>query len=113
MGRPIQEVKVFGVQDRRSTAQARLPWIVRRSIEGRQRSKSFRTRAEAERYRLLLLQAVHAGERFDDATGGRSDESHPGEGWLPGGEVGGSEGRVEAIAPDHDGGEPREVGVGG
>ncbi|MEX1112943.1 MAG: hypothetical protein WED32_00625, partial [Patescibacteria group bacterium] len=69
MGRPIQEVKVFGVQDRRSTAQAKLPWIVRRSIDGRQRSKSFRTRAEAERYRVLLLQAVHAGERFDDSTG--------------------------------------------
>ena len=41
MGRPIQEVKVFGVQDRRSTAQAKLPWIARHSIDGRQRSKSF------------------------------------------------------------------------
>ena len=69
MGRPIQEVKVFGVQDRRSTAQAKLPWIARHSIDGRQRSKSFRTRAEAERYRVLLLQAVHAGERFDATTG--------------------------------------------
>lgn len=69
MGRPIQEVKVFGVQDRRSTLQARLPWIARHSIDGRQRSKSFRTRAEAERYRVLLLQAVHAGQRFDGATG--------------------------------------------
>ncbi|MGH9155595.1 MAG: tyrosine-type recombinase/integrase [Acidimicrobiales bacterium] len=69
MGRPIQEVKIFGVQDRRSTAQAKLPWIVRRSIDGRQRSKSFRTRAEAERYRVLLLQAVHAAERFDEETG--------------------------------------------
>lgn len=69
MGRPIQEVKVFGVQDRRSTAQAKLPWIARLSIDGRQRSKSFRTRAEAERFRVLLLQAVHAGERFDPSTG--------------------------------------------
>lgn len=69
MGRPIQEIKVFGVQDRRSTAQAKLPWIARHSIDGRQRSKSFRTRAEAERYRVLLLQAVGAGERFDEATG--------------------------------------------
>ena len=69
MGRPIQEVKVFGVQDRRSTVQAKLPWIARHSIDGKQRSRSFRTRAEAERYRVLLLQAVHAGERFDEATG--------------------------------------------
>jgi len=76
MGRPIQEVKVFGVQDRRSTVQAKLPCIARHSIDGKQRSKSFRTRAEAERYRVLLLQAVHAGERFDEAT------SEP-ESWQP------------------------------
>jgi hypothetical protein len=69
VGRPIQLVKGYGVQDRRTTALAKLPWIARHSIDGRQRSKSFRTRAEAERYRALLLQAVTAGERFDDATG--------------------------------------------
>jgi hypothetical protein len=53
--RPMQEIKIYGVQDRRSTAQARLPWVVRYAIDGRHRSKSFRTRAEAERYRSLLL----------------------------------------------------------
>ena len=56
MGRPIQEVKVYGVQDRRTTARATLPWIVRWSIDGRQRTKAFRTRSEAERYRSLLLE---------------------------------------------------------
>ena len=69
MARPLQIVKVYGVQDRRSTVQAKLPWVVRYTIDGRHRSKSFRTRAEAERYRGPLLQAVHAGERFDPATG--------------------------------------------
>ena len=69
MARPVQDVRVFSVQDRRSTVQAKLPWIVRRSIDGRQRSNSFRTKAEAERYRILLLQAVHDGERFDMTTG--------------------------------------------
>ncbi len=69
MARPVQDVRVFSVQDWRSTVQAKLPWIVRRSIEGRQRSNSFRTKAEAERYRILLLHAVQAGERFDMATG--------------------------------------------
>jgi integrase len=68
MGRPIQEVKVYGVQDRRSTARATLPWIVRWSIDGRQRTKAFRTRSEAERYRSLLLTAVHNGNRFDQTT---------------------------------------------
>jgi len=65
----MQEVKVYGVQDRRSTAQAKLPWVVRYTIDGRHRGKSFRTRAEADRYRSLLMQAVQAGGRFDEATG--------------------------------------------
>jgi integrase len=69
LARPIQEVKVYGVQDRRSTAQAKLPWVVRYKIDGRHRSKSFRTRVEADRYRGLLLQAVQAGSRFDESTG--------------------------------------------
>lgn len=68
MGRPRQQVKVFGVQDRRSTVQAKLPWIVRWSVDGRQRSKSFRTKAEAERYRFLLMQEASHGERFDAGT---------------------------------------------
>ena len=65
----MQTVKVYGMQDRRSTVQAKLPWVVRYTFDGRYRSKSFRTHAEAERYRGPLLQAVHAGERFDPATG--------------------------------------------
>ena len=69
MARPMQEVKVYGVQDRRSTAQAKLPWVVRYTIDGRHRGKSFRTRAEADRYRSLLMQAVQAGGRFDETTG--------------------------------------------
>jgi len=43
MVRPIQTVNVFGVQDRRTTTQAKLPWVVRYAIDGRHRSKSFRT----------------------------------------------------------------------
>ncbi|MEO6125098.1 MAG: hypothetical protein ABIR32_15450 [Ilumatobacteraceae bacterium] len=35
MARLIQEVTVYGVQDRRSTAQAKLPWVVRYTIDGR------------------------------------------------------------------------------
>ena len=69
MVRPMQVVKIYGVQDRRSTAQAKLPWVVRYTIDGRHRSKSFRTRIEADRYRGRLLQAVQDGGRFDEATG--------------------------------------------
>ena len=49
MSRPLQDVKVFGIQDRRANAQAKRPWIVRRMIDGQQRSTSFRTRGEADR----------------------------------------------------------------
>ena len=69
MVRPMQTVKVYGVQDRRSTTQAKLPWVVRYTIDGRHRGKSFRTRIEADRYRGLLLQEVQAGRRFDETTG--------------------------------------------
>ena len=69
MGRPIQELKVFGIQDRRTTARAKLPWIVRWAIDGKQRTKAFRTRAEAERYRSLLLAAVQKGDRFSETSG--------------------------------------------
>ena len=65
----MQTVKVYGVQDRRSTVQAKLPWVVRFTIDGRHRSKSFRTRIEADRYRGLLLQAMQEGRRFDETTG--------------------------------------------
>jgi integrase len=65
----MQTVKVYGVQDRRSTVQAKLPWVVRFTIDGRHRSKSFRTRIEADRYRGLLLQAVQDGGRFGETTG--------------------------------------------
>ena len=69
LARPMQEIRIKGIQDRRSTKQARRPWIVRLTIDGRERSKSFRTRAEADRYRVLLLQAAQAGERFDSVSG--------------------------------------------
>ncbi len=69
MSRPFQEVKVFGVQDRRSRFEAKLPWVVRYTIDGRHRSRAHRTRAEAERFRGILLRAVEAGERFDPSTG--------------------------------------------
>jgi integrase len=69
MARPVQDVRVHNIQDRRSTKQAKKPWIVRITIDGREKGKAFRTRAEADRYRMLLLRAVEDGERFDPALG--------------------------------------------
>jgi hypothetical protein len=69
MTRPLQQVKVYAVQNRRGSARVKQPYVVRYTIDGRHRSRSYRTKAEAERYRSELLKAVHAGDRFDEATG--------------------------------------------
>ena len=74
MPRP-QAVLVFSVQDRRYTG-SKYPWLARWRIDGRDRSKSFRTKAEAERYRSSLLAATHHGEPFDPTTGEPAS-------WLP------------------------------
>lgn len=67
-GRPLADVAVFSVQ-RRSGERNKRPWIVRWSLIGRQRSRAFRTKAEAERYRSALLVAQQSGEAFDEHTG--------------------------------------------
>ncbi len=68
MVRQMQTVKFYGVQDRRSNTHAKLPWVVRYTIDGRHRSKSFRTRIKADRYRGRLLQAVQNGGRCDETS---------------------------------------------
>jgi integrase len=68
-GRPLQDVHVFGLQHRARSARNKRPWVVRWSLDGRQRSKAFRTKAEADRYRSLLVHAQSAGERFDAQVG--------------------------------------------
>lgn len=67
-GRPLADVAVYGVQ-RRSGERNKRPWIVRWALAGKQRSRAFRTKAEAERYRTGLLHAQQSGESFDPVTG--------------------------------------------
>ncbi len=67
-GRPLADVSVYSVQ-RRAGDRHKRPWITRWSVNGRQRSRSFRTKAEADRFRSGLLVAVQTGEAFDDTTG--------------------------------------------
>jgi integrase len=69
MPRPHQLVHVHGIQDRRSQERVKKPWVVRWSIDGVGRSRSFRTRVEADRYRTQLLIARQDGDRFDNASG--------------------------------------------
>jgi integrase len=67
-GRPLADVSVFSVQ-RRSSDSHKRPWITRWSVNGRQRSRSFRTKVEADRFRSGLLVAVQRGESFDETSG--------------------------------------------
>jgi hypothetical protein len=67
-GRPLADASVFGVQ-RRSSERHKRPWIARWSVGGRRRSRSFRTKMEAERFRSALLVAVQSGEAFDESSG--------------------------------------------
>jgi integrase len=65
---PLQKIDVFAIQDRRDQGRTK-PWVVRWRVDGNQRARSFRVKAEADRYRSVLSVAVLSGERFDPKTG--------------------------------------------
>src|SRR5262245_6023063 len=67
--RPVQDVRIWSIQDRSSNPAARSPYIVRWMVDGKEHNKSFRVRAQADRYRSRLLVANHDGEWFDRRTG--------------------------------------------
>lgn len=80
MSGPPQKVQIFGLGRPRAGAEpANRRHYVKWRVDGRDRTRAFRTRAEADRYRSQLLAAAHDGTRFDDASGlpepwlGRSD----------------------------------------
>jgi integrase len=73
-GRPIQDIRIWRLQHRSEKAR---PWSVRWAIDGRHRSRAFRTKAEADRYRSQLLVAQQSGLRFDEDTGEPADWSEP------------------------------------
>lgn len=69
MSHPVQQVQIHGVQHRAPSAKVKKLWVVRWTVEGRQRSKAFATSAEANRYRSLLVAAQRRFERFDRDSG--------------------------------------------
>lgn len=61
---------MFGiVAPKTGTPKAKRRWLVKWRIDGRDRTRSFKTRAEADRYRSQLQVAVVDGQRFDPGTG--------------------------------------------
>jgi integrase len=67
-GRPLADVAVHSIQ-RRTGERHKKPYIARWRVNGKDFSRSYRTKAEAERVRSGLLVAVQTGEGFDEATG--------------------------------------------
>ena len=67
--RPIQDVRIWSIQDRSGHERTRKPYLARWLVDGERFSRSFRTKAEADRLRSRLLVAQQDGERFDRRTG--------------------------------------------
>ena len=61
---------MWNVQDRRGGDRGSRPWIVRWAVDGRQRSRAFQTKSEAEGFRSELLLAKRLQEPFDPGTAG-------------------------------------------
>jgi integrase len=64
-----QDVHIFAIQDRSGRKEARKPKIVRWRIDGKDHSRAFRTKSQADRFRSRLLVAHQDGERFDRPSG--------------------------------------------
>jgi integrase len=69
MSAHLQKVSIGALSDRRKRRPTPNPWVVRWSVDGRPKARSFPSKAMAERLRADLTTAVHAGERFDPKSG--------------------------------------------
>ena len=65
-----QKVQVFSIgKSKPSVDRERRRHLVKWRVDGRDRTRSFKTRTEAERFRSSLQGAARDGETFDEATG--------------------------------------------
>ena len=70
MPRPNADVRIWSVQDRRTSANYRKrPWVVRWRVGARTFERTFHTRREADHFRSELLVAQRSGEQFDESSG--------------------------------------------
>ena len=77
-----QRVQVFAVGlPAAGCPRERRRFLIKWRVDGRDRTRSFKTRAEAERLRSELLVAVTRGDRFDVASGLPAEWQRSGETW--------------------------------
>jgi hypothetical protein len=67
--RPVQDIRIWNIQDRSARSGVLKPRIVRWVVDRKVLSQAFRTKAEADRFRSRLLIAQQDGEVFDPQTG--------------------------------------------
>lgn len=78
-----QKIQVYGLGlPAKGTPTDRRRYRVKWRIDGRDRTRSLKTRAEADRLRRQLLDAVETGEHFDSATGEPVSWSSQAETWF-------------------------------
>lgn len=66
---PLQDIRIWDIQDRTHRADAVRPWVLRWRVDGAERSRAYKTKAEADHVRARLLIAARDGERFDRDSG--------------------------------------------
>lgn len=57
--RPVQDVRIWSLQDRTGHPMAKRPWVVRWVIDGKRYSAAHGTKAQGDRYRSRLFVATH------------------------------------------------------
>ena len=68
MSRRRRDVRIWNVQDRRGSGRKVQSRVVRWVVDGKQSSRSFRSRALADRFRASILLAHDDGEELDRAS---------------------------------------------
>lgn len=66
---PLQDIRIWDIQDRTHRTEAVRPWVLRWKVDGAERSRAYKTKAEADHVRARLLVAARDGEPFDRDTG--------------------------------------------
>ena len=68
-----QKVQVFALgEPKNGTPKDKRRYRVKWRIDGRDKTRVYKTKGEAEHYRAALLKAVAEGQVFDVASGGAS-----------------------------------------
>lgn len=64
-----QDIRIWDIQDRTHRTEAVRPWVLRWRVDGAERSRALKTKAEADHIRARLLVAARDGEPFDRDSG--------------------------------------------